>query len=226
MTAITAPQAISSEIQIHVDSTMSGHPRNADDAHVSYATTVSLDAPAGSEVRVHAPEGGRLNGWAWANDGREGISFAKDGADLVTTADVDLTEITVKGAVFNDGNPTMRVAGDTIELGDVLPRISVDGVLQEGGPGEISVHATTGWETADAAGRPDVQSRREGVSTDQATATRDAARGAATVARFTGELAGERTTGVGRVVSEAGERVGTAAAQAAYMGLVLIGAAG
>jgi hypothetical protein len=223
---VAAATARSIDVAVHADESMSGKPEQLDKAWASATTRFELDAPAGSQVRVTVPDGVGMNGWAWGNEGKAGVSFAKDGADWVTTAKVPLTQLSLETSAFQHRGDAIVADGDTLTVQDLAPKISVDGVAQSPAKPAVNVTAPIGWQTSAANGAMDVQAKVAGVA-DTVSASREAGLGAATVARFTGHGPdGHKTTGPLRVLHESAERAKDAAATAAYLALVLAGKAG
>jgi hypothetical protein len=224
--AVTPPRAVEMDLGIHVDEAMSGKPQALDKAYASATTRFELDAPVGAEIRVRTPEGVGMNGFAWANKGLVGVGFTKQGAEWVSTADKPLSQISLQTSAFQNHGDAIRVEGGQVNVDDLTPSVLVDGVAQDSTKPTVNVIAPLGWQTAAANGAADVLHEAEGVK-DTVAGVRDAGLGAATSARFTGRAPdGHDTVGPIRVLREAKERVGDAAASAAYIALMLTGKVG
>lgn len=225
MLAAAPASARTIDVNVHADHTVSGTPA-IDTARATATTRFTLDAPAGAEVRVQVPDGVGMNGWAWANEGRTGISFAQQGAEWVTTAKEPLHQLSLQTSAFQGRTSELRVADGKIEVGDLAPRVSVDGVAQDAARPAVSVSAPIGWKTVAANGAADALRTVKGVD-GIVVGDRDAALGAATVATFDGRAPdGSSTTGVKRVAREAAQKAGDAAVSAAYTALALLGGVG
>ena len=219
----TPATAASIDVTIHADHSLSGRPATPDTANARAMTSFSLDAPAGAELRVQVPEGVGMNGWAWANEGRDGLSFAKQGADWVTTTDTPVRQLSLNTSAFLGRTKEFSSDGTTVDVGDIAPRLAVNGVAQDAARPSVVVRAPLGWRTAAADGTPDAQRTVDGVQ-DVVVADRAAELGAATRATFEGRAPdGSSTTGPLRVAREAATRAGDAAATTAYTAMALLG---
>lgn len=225
--AASPAKATAIDVSIRADETITGRPDAIDRASAHATTRFALDAPLGAQIRVQVPAGAGMNGWAWGNEGKAGVSFARDGADWVTTVDkVPLTQLSLQTFAFQHQGDAIRSSGSTIDVDDLAPKVSVDGVAQDPAKPAVSVVAPIGWQTAAANGAADVQHVVAGVR-DTVGASREAGLGAATTARFTGRAPdGDSTVGPVRFVREAAERAGDTAAGAAYTAMMLLGLAG
>jgi hypothetical protein len=219
-------KATAIDVSLHVDEAISGKPVGVDQASAHATTRFALDAPAGAQIRVQVPTGAGMNGWAWGNEGKAGVSFAKEGADWVTTAKVPLTQLSLQTFAFQHQGDAIRSDGSTVEVDDLAPKVSVDGVAQAADAPAVTVSAPLGWQTSAKNGAADVLHEAAGA-TDTVAGDRDAGLGAATIARFTGRAPdGHDTVGPVRVLHETKERVTDAAAGAIYTALALTGLAG
>ena len=223
---ITPPRLASAEVAINADSSLSGHPTHLTEssANADIVARFDLDAPAGSQLRVDVPDGLKFNPWAWVNKGTTGVSFAKDGAGYVATAERPITQISLDGMHFNGQSANFSINEREARVGDVLPRLSVNGVAQAPTPEDITIQAPLGWSTAARDGSVDPL-RNIGNHSETLVAHRDGAKGVETLATFTGAYDGRSVTGVRRAAREAVERTAQNAASAAYSMLAVSGLA-
>lgn len=222
---VAAPTAKSIDVALRADSSLSGHPVKPDTAYASATTRFALDAPVGAELRVRVADGVGMNGFAWANDGREGVSFARQGADWVTTTDTPIHQISLKTSAFPERTKEILSDGRQVTIGDIAPKLSVDGVPQDSAAPSVVVQAPLGWKSTAADGTPDALRTVDGVR-DAVVADRDATLGSSTRAVFDGRAPdGSRTTGPVRVVREAASRTADAAITSAYIAMQLLGVA-
>lgn len=208
------------DLALHVDHAVTGKPTNLDDAWVSATSTYDLTAAAGSQLRVQLPEGVGMNAWARAVP--SSVSFARDGADYVATLDAPLDRIAIQTSAFQR-SPQFDADDHHVTVGDVLPRLSVDGVPIDAPVSSVAVHAPKGWETAAADGT--VDALHVVPRADDVVGVRDGSHGAGMVAQFTGVADGHSTTGVARFAHEVTRRTTDAATSALYTGLQLLGVA-
>lgn len=222
---IVPARPVEMDLGIRVEEGLTGKPEAIDRAHAAATTRFELEAPAGTEIRVRTPEGVGMNGFAWANAGRTGLSFTRQGAEWVTTADEPLRQLSLQTHAFQDQGGAIRASGDRIEIDDLTPTVTVGGQAPARAAAPVTVVAPLGWQTTAADGSADALQVAQGVR-DTVSGVRDASKGAATVATFTGRAPdGGSTTGASRAVREAGERVGDAAFGAIYTALQLGGVA-
>lgn len=218
-------KAVEMDLGIRVDEAMSGKPAALDKASAGATTRFELDAPAGAEIRVSTPEGVIMNGFAWGNSGRTGVSFNKQGAEWVSTAKVPLEQLSIQTSAFQNHGDAIRVDGSRIAVDDLTPTVTVAGQAPDPAGPKVNVVAPLGWKTTAADGTADALEVVQGVD-DTVAGVRDAAKGAATIAEFTGRSPnGTRTTGPLRVLSEAAERTADGAASAAYIAMMMTGMA-
>lgn len=225
--AVAPPRIRSAEIYLNTDSSLTGRPTHLDaiSANVGVEARYDVQAPAGSQIHVDVPAGAKLNTWVRINQGTDGVSLARDGAGYTVTAPRDIAQLTISSMHFNGQSPNIAISDHDARVGDVLPRLSVNGVPQAARPDEITVFAPVGWQTRAADGSIDPLTRIAEVDGSVFT-KRDPAKGVATTAQFTGQFNGHSTVGIGRAAHEATERAGTAAAKALYLGLMLTGGVG
>ncbi len=223
---VTPPTAKEMDLGIGVAETVTGKPVSLETASASATTRFAIDAPTGAELRVTTPDGVDLEGRAWANKGRTGVEFARDGADWVATAKEPLHQISLRTNAFHGRGDAISVTGSTINLRDISPKLSVNGVARDDAGPEVLLVAPQGWKTTTADGTPDDLHTVQGLD-DAVSATRDGSLGAATIATFTGmSPEGKKTTGPKRVLHEAAQRTVDAATGAAYIAMMLTGRAG
>jgi hypothetical protein len=222
---VAAATAKTNDHGIHADEALNGRPERLDQAWASATTRFELDAPAGAQVRVRTPEGVQMNGWAWGNEGRAGVSFAKDGAEWVTTAKEPLHQLSLQTSAFQHRGDAITADGATLTVANLAPEISVDGVPQSPAKPDVNITAPLGWQTTAANGAMDIQAKVRGVA-DTVAAQRDGSLGAETIARFTGHAPdGKSTTGPLRVVKESVERTKDNVASTIYSLLAVSGLA-
>lgn len=218
----TPPRPSRVDVGLQVDETLTGKPTSVDRSFVYASTRFDLDAPAGARLVVDVPEGVELNPHAYINDARGNITFARDGASWVATATQPIQRVTLDTNAAA-GRGALTASGTNLRVGDVLARLSVDGVKQEGPLPQISVTAPLGWQTSSSDGTPDAAKTIDGYPR-LVTARRDGDHGAETIATFTGrDPDGRSTTGLGRLTGEVGSRVGNVGGMAAYIALMLAG---
>ncbi|MBC7643856.1 MAG: hypothetical protein H7123_01935 [Thermoleophilia bacterium] len=219
------PRIASAEVSINADDSMTGHPTNltTSSANASIVARYALDAPAGAQLRVAIPEGLKFNRWAWANEGKTGISFAKEGAGYVATTDLPITQLSLNGMHFNGSSPNFSIDEHSAIVKDVLPRLSVNGVAQSDTADSVTIQAPLGWKTQSADGSVDAPHLMP--NSESLVAERDPAKGVATLANFTGEFNGHSTVGAKRYAHEAVTRAGDNVAGALYTAMMMTGLA-
>ncbi|MCW2925299.1 MAG: hypothetical protein JWM98_2703 [Thermoleophilia bacterium] len=222
---VAAPRVASVDLALNVDDSMSGRPTNLDHAGASAVTRFELNAPAGAELRVKVPDGAVFNAWAWANSGRTGVSFAKDGAEWVAHAKVPTDQISLQTSAWVSRGNDVSVDEHAARIGDITPRLTVDGVAQSDEGAPVTITAPRGWETAAADGTKDVLHDVARVD-DTVGGERPAGHGVATTATFTGrDVDGSSALGLRRTAHEAATRVTDSAAAAVMTALEMGGIA-
>ena len=222
---VIGPRVTDVELGVHVDDAMNGRPADMSRASASATTRYALDAPAGARLQVDLPTGVGFNAWAWGNDGKSGVSFAKEGASWIATTKVPVTQISLQTSAFVSRGDDIRIDGQSVDIGDLTAKLTVDGVAPASTDAPVHVIAPRGWATAAKDGTADVLANVRDVD-DTVAGQRPAGHGVPTVATFTGrDVDGSSAVGPGRTISEAVERTKDAAASGLYTLLAVTGLA-